>query len=370
MNLYDKMAKCLSSLSYNVSSMKVWFDGTITFRLGKYLGSAKLDVAHSEICVNLELDEENFAEYGVRISDVGLMYLSNELNTYIDALAFCVPFEVESQCLCVKKSFIYSSEEGAIKALIQAVSELSIAANAIMRIAAAFDFPNIPANFYQCIDNEMKSATFHHVVEKLPAIRILIVDDLFNPNLMSLKFFIRTLLPQSEIIEAEKYLDPVDMMACLMHQIQNNKIDIVVGYGNGCFFSHQLKDVPKVLIQPKFGFSDELGAHIEELNLDSVSLFPFVDTYRYFTLESCKRMESEQFMNSLQNEAAQSTTGFFWTDNTEENGDLFNKFYGPIQELSTKLGVIDADVVRYEIIPTISSLYAKTRRPKFMGDMG
>ena len=349
--------------------MKVWYDGTITFRLGNYFGSVKLDVTHAEISVNLELDAEDFAEYGVKISDAWLMYLANELNAHIEAVAFFVPFEVGAQCLCLKKCFIYSSERGALKALIQAVQEISIVADAVLRIALEFSYPNIPSDFYEQIENEINKATYEHLVQRLPSVKILLVDDLFNPNLMSLKFFFRTRLPQCKIFVADKDLNPIGMMGSLKNQLQENKIDIVIGYGNGCFFAHQLTNIPKILIQPKFGFSDELASHIEELNSESSESMPDdVDSYRFFAIESCKDMVDEQFM-TIRNEDIENTIGFFWTDNTEENGELFTEYYGPIQQLFTEFGVINDDAIRYKIIPAIDALYAKTHRPSYMSDV-
>lgn len=366
MNLYNKIAETLSNVPYNVTAVKVWYDGTITFRFGDYLGSLELDVTHSEICVNLELNTEDFAEYDVNISDVGLLCLANELNTYIDTVAFFVPFEVGAQCLYLRKSFIYSTVEGALKALIQSFSELSIVADATLRIAEEFTFPDIPSDFYENIENEMNKATYEHSVQRLPMVKILIVDDMFNPNLISVKSYLSTRLPQCEIVEIEKDLNPIGMMDSLKRQIQENKIDIVIGYGNGCFFAHQLANVPKILIKPKFRLSDELALHIEELNPESSVLHPYdVDTYRLLAIASCKDIEDEQFMNILK-EDIENTIGFFWTDTTEENGELFSQVYGPIQKLFTKPDVITDDVIRYKIIPTVEALYTKNHRPLTM----
>ena len=58
---------------------------------------------------------------------------------------------------------------------------------------------------------------------------------------------------------------------------------------------------------------------------------------------------------TIRNEVIENTIGFFWTDNTEENGELFTEYYGPIQQLFTELGLIS--MLHCNIIGIKTNLY-------------
>lgn len=367
MNLYDNITDCLSNYP-SMSNIKQWFDGNVTFKYGNYLGSVNLDVAKSEICATVELENENFMDYGVTLSEVGLLFLANELSANIGNVSFFVIPDA-GLCMCLKKFFYYSSQDDALKFLQSTISELSIVAEATLRIAAAFEFPNIPDDFYEVIKKELDKATFEHIVQRMDDVRILLVDDFFNPGLMGLKLILKTRLYKCDIYEADKELNPLEMKNSLLHQIQENNIDLVIGYGNGCFFVNQLNNIPKIFISPKFQYAETLRMHIEEYNSD-VSLLPYdVETARRFAVNSAEKMEEEQFFN-LRFKNVDNTIAFFWTDNcSSKNAELYNMAYGPIRELLSEPEVFTDDIVRFNIVPAIDSLYLKSHCHVYKGDV-
>lgn len=367
MNLFDNITEYLSTLS-TMSCIKQWFDGDVSFRYGNLLGCIKLDVAKSEIYVTLELEDENFKEYGVTLSEVGLLFMANELSANIGNVSFFVIPDA-GLCMCLKKFFYYSSQDDALRFLDYAISELSIVAKATLRIAAAFKFPNIPDDFYEVIKKELDKVTFEHIVQRMPNMNILLIDDLFNPGLMGLKTHLKNRLQKSCIFEADRDLNPEGMNFYLNHQIQEDKIDLVIGYGNGCFFVNQLTNVPKIFISPKFQYVDALEEHIEEYNPDVSSLPYDVETSRRFAVMSAGEMEDRQFFN-LRFGDVDKTIAFFGIDNCSgKNAKLYNMAYGPIRELLSESEAFTDEIVRFEIIPAIYSLYTKSHRPAYKGEV-
>lgn len=367
MNLFDNITEYLSTLP-TMSCIKQWFDGDVSFKFGNVLGSVKLNVAKAEICATVELEDENFKDYGVTLSEVGLLFLANELSANIGNVSFFVIPDA-GLCMCLKKFFYYSSQDDALKFLQSAISELSIVAEATLRIAAAFEIPNIPDDFYEVIKKELGKATFEHIVQRMNDVRILLVDDFFNPGLMGLKTHLKNLLQKCRIFEADRDLNPEGMNFSLIHQIKENKIDLVVGYGNGCFFANQLTNVPKIFISPKFQYSVALKKHTEEYN-PHVSGMPYdKKTARRFAVMSAGEMEDSQFFN-IGHEDIDNTVAFFWTDNcSNKNAELYNMAYGPIRELLSEPEAFTDEIVLFEIIPTIYSLYTKSHRPAYKGEV-
>lgn len=367
MNLFDSITEYLSNIPA-MSCIKQWFDGDVSFRYGNFLGSVKLDVAKSEICATLELDDDSFKHYGVALSEVGLLFLANELSANIGNISFFVIPDA-GLCMCLKKFFYYSSQDDALKYLQSAISELSIVAEAILRIAAAFEIPNIPDDFYEVIKKELGKATFEHIVQRMDDVRILFVDDFFNPGLKDLKIHLKNQLHNCKIFEAKRNLNPAGMKYSLNHQIQEDKIDLVVSYGNGCFIANQLTNVPNIFISPKFRFAEALKEHIEEYNPEVSSLRYDIETSRRFAIMSAEEMENMQFCN-LRFEDVDKTVAFFWTDNcSDKNAELYNMAYGPISELLSEPEIFTDDIIRYKILPAIYALYAKSHRPAYKGNM-
>lgn len=367
MHLFDNITEYLSSFP-TMSCIKQWFDGDVSFKFGNFLGSIKLNVAKAEICATVELKDENFKDYGVNLSEVALLFLVNELSANIENVSFFVIPDA-GLCMCLKKFFYYSSQDDAQKFLQSAISELSIVAEATLRIAAAFEIPNIPDDFYEVIKKELGKATFDHIVQRMNDVRILLVDDFFNPGLMELKTHLKSRLQKSCIFEADRDLNPEGMNFSLIHQIQENKINWVLGYGNGCFFVNQLTNVSKIFISPKFQYSEALKKHIEEYTPD-VSGMPYdIETARRFAVMSAEKIEDNQFFN-IRHEDIDNTVAFFWIDNcSDKNAQLYNMAYGPISELLSDPEVFTDDIVRFNIVPAINALYVKTHRPVYKGDV-
>lgn len=103
MNIFDNIEQCISNLPYNISSIKAWYDGTITFRMSEFLCDVSLDVIQSEIRLTLSIDEDSFTNREITVSDSGLIYLANVLNSNIDAVSFFALIEDGAQSLCLKK---------------------------------------------------------------------------------------------------------------------------------------------------------------------------------------------------------------------------------------------------------------------------
>lgn len=60
MNLFDNIVQLISNLPYDISSVKAWYDGTITFKMSEFLGDVVLDVVCSEMRLSLCIDEDTF----------------------------------------------------------------------------------------------------------------------------------------------------------------------------------------------------------------------------------------------------------------------------------------------------------------------
>lgn len=368
MNTLDCIERCILNLPFKVSGVKTWYDGTVTFKVAEYLGSACMDVSQSEIRLSISIDEDNFKNRGISISDASLIFLANELNSTVETVSFYALIE-EGPCLCLNKSFTYSHQDEATKFLIQGISSLLISANAVLRIAGGFFINNKIHYSYEFITDEMNKSRFEHIVQFLPPVNILIVDDLFAPDLKYFKDCIITLLPQCKIFVATKKLNPSSMMLSLESDVRNYNIDVVIAYGTGCFFAHQINGVAKLLLNPIFYIANKLSEHIEEINDDtSGRLFDF-KTHRHLAIESCKHMEDIQFMN-IPHETPEYTIGFFWINAYDNpNADIFNSVYGPIRELLSEYGHITENIIRNEIIPAIAGLYNKCHLPPCYGDV-
>ncbi len=371
MNLFDNIELLISSLPYNISSVKAWYDGTITFKMSEFLGDVVLDVVCSEMRLSLCIDEDTFKDRFINVTNEGLIYLTNELNTNVDTVSFSALFEDNSPCLCLKKSFNYATRDEAIRFLIQGVTLLKRIAEATLSVAYSFfDDEEDITDFYELMTTEINESTFDSIVQTLPSLNILIVDDLFSKNLTSLKLQLMTRLSKCNIYEAEKELNPYAMLNSLEYEIRKHNIDIVIAYGSGCFFVHQLNGVQvhKILLNPKFYISEELLMHEGEINTDTHD-FPYdIDTYRYFTIETCQQMEDRQFMN-ISSDNIDNTVGYFDLGMcSTENSEIFNSVYGPIYTLPENWHEGDG-FTRFELIPTIERLYYKSNCQPFSSNI-
>lgn len=385
MNLYDNIIEYISNLP-TMSNIKQWYDGDSSFKYGRYRGHVKLDVAKSEICVTFELNNQNFKDYKVLteeefmrltkenkenykcLSEVGLMFLANELSGNIEGVNFFIIPDT-GLYMCLKKSYYYTSQDDALRFLDYAISELSIVAEATLCIASKFIFPAIPDDFFDIIDTELNKATFEYSVQRMPNMNILLVDDLFNPGIMGLKTQLKNRLHKCKIYEAEWDFNPDGVKHSLYFQIQENNIDLVMGYGSGCFVVGQLINVPKIFISPKFQFAEALNEHVEEYNPNVSSVSYDVDTARRIAVMSAEDMEDRQFFN-LRYEDVDKTVAFFGTDNcSSKDATLYNMAYGPIRELLSESETFTDDIVRYEIIPAIYALYVKSHHPAYKGEV-
>lgn len=364
MNIFDRIELCISSLPYNISSVKAWYDGTITFRMSEYLCDVTLDVIKSEIRLSLSIDEDSFRNRYINISDVGLIYLANVLNSNVDTVSFFAILEDGSQSLCLKKSFNYATHDEAIRFLIEGIISLKRIAGATLFVTGTFFSDEDTTDFYELITTEVNKSTFDSIVQTLPPLNILIVDDLFSTNLVLLKLQLSILLPKCRIYEAIKKLNSSAMMYSLENEIRKHDIDIVIAYGSGCFFAHQLKGVSKVLLNPNFFISEELQEHVVEINTDSSNLPYDIDTHRYLAVESCMDMADRQFKN-LSFDDIDNTVGFFELGKCSgKNAETFNSVYGPTYTLSDNW-LIGDEFIRFELIPTIERLYYKSHRHPF-----
>lgn len=209
MNLFDNIEQIISSLPFDISSVKAWYDGTITFKMSEYLGDIVLDVACSEIRLSLCIDEDNFKDRFINVTNEGLIYLANELNSNIDTVSFTALLEDYSPCLCLKKSFKYATRDEAIRFLIQGITSLKRIAEAILSTADSFFNDEEITDFYELITTEANKSTFDSIILTLPPLNILIIDDLFSKNLTLVKLQLMTYLPKCNIYEAEKELNPM-----------------------------------------------------------------------------------------------------------------------------------------------------------------
>lgn len=366
MNLFDNIVQLISILPYNISSVKAWYDGTITFKMSEFLGDVVLDVACSEIRLSLCIGEDAFKDKCINVTDEGLIYLTNELNSNVDTVSFTALLDDDSPCLCLKKSFNYSTRDEAARLLILGITSLNRIAEATISVADSyFNDEDIP-DFYELITTEVNKLTFDSIIQTLPSLNILIVDDLFSKNLTSVKLQLITRLPKCKIHEAEKELNPYAMLNSLEYEMRKHSMDIVIAYGSGCFFAHQLNGVHvhKILLNPKFYISEELQMHEAEINADTLDLPYDIDTYRYFTIDTCKQMEDRQFMN-LSSDSIDNTVGYFDMDKCSgKNGEIFNSVYGPIYTLPENW-LTGGEFTRFELIPTIERLYYKSNRQPF-----
>lgn len=370
MNLFDNIELLISSLPYNISSVKAWYDGTITFKMSEFLGDVVLDVVRSEIRLSLCIDEDTFKERFINVTNEGLIYLTNELNTNIDTVSFTALLEDDSPCLCLKKSFNYATHDKAFRFLIQGITLLKRIAEATLSVAYSFFNDEDMPDFYELITTEINNSTFDSIVQTLPSLNILIVDDLFSQNLTSVKFQLMTRLPKCKIYEAEKELNPYAMLNYLEYDIQNHNIDIVIAYGSGCFLAHQLNDVHihKILLNPKFYISEDLQMHEAEINTDTFDLPYDINTYRHFTIETCKQMENRQFIN-ISSDSIDNTIGYFDCNKcSSKNGEIFNSVYGPIYTLPENWFAGEG-FTRSELIPTIERLYYKSNCQPFSANI-
>lgn len=370
MNLFDNIEQIISSLPFDISSVKAWYDGTITFKMSEYLGDIVLDVACSEIRLSLCIDEDNFKDRFINVTNEGLIYLANELNSNIDTVSFTALLEDYSPCLCLKKSFKYATRDEAIRFLIQGITSLKRIAEAILSTADSFFNDEEITDFYELITTEANKSTFDSIILTLPPLNILIIDDLFSKNLTLVKLQLMTYLPKCNIYEAEKELNPYAMLNSLEYEIRKHHIDIVIAYGSGCFFVHQLNcgHIHKILINPKFYISEELQLHEAEIYTDTSDLPYDIDVYRQFTIETCKEMEGSQFMKlSLDN--IDNTVGYFdLAKCSSKNGEIFNSVYGPIYTLSENWFAGDV-FTKFELIPTIERLCYKSNRHAFSANI-
>lgn len=364
MNIFNRIEQCILSLPYNISSVKTRYDGTITFRMSEYLCDVTLDVIKSEIRLSLSIDEDSFRDRYINISDGGLIYLANVLNSNVDTVSFFALLEDGSQSLCLKKSFNYATHDEAIRFLIQGITSLRRIADATFFVTAAFFDDKDTTDFYELITSEVNKSTFDSIAQTLPPLNILIVNDLFSTNLVLLKIQLCIRLPKCKIYEATKELNPSAMMYSLENEIRKHDIDIVIAYGSGCFFAHQLKGVSKVLLNPNFFISEELQEHVVEINTDTSNPPCDIDTHRHLAVESCKGMEDRQFMN-LSSDDIDNTVGFFESGKCSgKNAETFNSVYGPTYTLSDNWHIRD-EFIRFELIPAIELLYYKYHRHPF-----
>ncbi len=370
MNLFYNIEQSIYSLPYDISSVKVWYDGTITFKMSEFFVDVVLDVACSEIRLSLCIDEDTFKDRFINVTNEGLVYMANELNSNVDTVSFTALLEDYSPSLCLKKSFKYATRDEAIRFLIQGITSLKRIAEAALAVAYSFFNDEDKTDFDELITTEINKATFDSIVQTLPPLNILIVDDLFSKNLTLVKLQLNTRLPKCKIYEAEKELDPCAMLNSLEYEIRKHHIDIVIAYGSGCFFAHQLKcgHIHKILINPKFYISEELRQHEEEIYADTSDVPYDIDFYRQFTIEKCKEMEGSQFMKlSLDN--IDNTVGYFdLAKSSSKNGEIFNSVYGPIYALSENWLSGDG-FTRFELIPTIERLCYKSNCHPFSSDI-
>lgn len=370
MNLFDNIVQLISSLPYDMSSVKAWYDGTITFKMSEFLGDVVLDVVCSEMRLSLCIDEDTFKDRFINVTNEGLIYLTNELNTNVDTVSFSALSEDNSPCLCLKKSFNYATRDEAIRFLIQGLTLLKRIVEATLSVAYSFFDDKYIPDFYELITTEINKTTFDSIVQTLPPLNILIVDDLFSKKLTSVKLQLMTRLSKCKIYEAKKELNPYAMLNSLEYEIRKHNIDVVIAYGSGCFFAHQLNGVHvhKILLNPKFYISEELQMHEAVINADSSDLPYDIDTYRHFTIETCQQMEDRQFMN-ISSDNIDNTVGYFDLDKcSSKNGEIFNSVYGPINTLSENW-LEDDGFTRFELIPTIERLYYKSNCQPFSSNI-
>ena len=366
MNLFDNIVQLISSLPYDMSSVKAWYDGTITFKMSEFLGDVVLDVVCSEMRLSLCIDEDTFKDRFINVTNEGLIYLTNELNTNVDTVSFSALSEDNSPCLCLKKSFNYATRDEAIRFLIQGLTLLKRIVEATLSVAYSFFDDKYIPDFYELITTEINKTTFDSIVQTLPPLNILIVDDLFSKKLTSVKLQLMTRLSKCKIYEAKKELNPYAMLNSLEYEIRKHNIDVVIAYGSGCFFAHQLNGVHvhKILLNPKFYISEELQMHEAVINAESSDLSYDIDTYRHFTIETCQQMEDRQFMN-ISSDNIDNTVGYFDLDKcSSKNGEIFNSVYGPINTLTENWFEGDG-FTRFELIPTIERLHYKSNYQPF-----
>lgn len=215
MNLFDNIELLISSLPYNISSVKAWYDGTITFKMSEFLGDVVLDVVCSEMRLSLCIDEDTFKDRFINVTNEGLIYLTNELNTNVDTVSFSALSEDNSPCLCLKKSFNYATRDEAIRFLIQGLTLLKRIVEATLSVAYSFFDDKYIPDFYELITTEINKTTFDSIVQTLPPLNILIVDDLFSKKLTSVKLQLMTRLSKCKIYEAKKELNPYAMLNSL-----------------------------------------------------------------------------------------------------------------------------------------------------------
>lgn len=369
MNLFDNIEQLISSLPYDISSVKAWYDGTITFKMSEFLGDVVLDVVCSEIRLSLCIDEDTFKDRFINVTNEGLIYLTNELNSNFDTVSFTALLE-DSPCLCLKKSFNYSTRNEAIRFLIQSITSLKRIAEATISVAGLYFNDEDITDFYELMTTEINKSTFDSIIQILSSLNILIIDDLFSKNLTLVKSLLMTRLPKCRIYEAGKELNPYVMLESLEYEIRRHTIDIVIAYGSGCFFAHQLNcvHVHKILLNPKFCISEDLQKHEAEMNTDLFDLPYDIDTYRHFTIETCKQMEDRQFMNKS-SDNIDTTVGLFDLDKcSSKNGEIFNSVYGPIYTLPEDWFTGD-EFTQFGLIPIIERLYYKSNCQPFSANI-
>lgn len=364
MNIFDNIEQCISNLPYNISSIKAWYDGTITFRMSEFLCDVSLDVIQSEIRLTLSIDEDSFTNREITVSDSGLIYLANVLNSNIDAVSFFALIEDGAQSLCLKKTYNYATSDEAMRFLYQSITSLKRVAEATLSVAEFFFTEEDSTDFYDRIIREMNKSTFASIAQTLPPLNILIINDLFTKEHTLLKSRLCMWLPKCKIFEATRKLNPKDMMYAIENEVRKHNIDIVIAYGSGCFFAHQLNGVQKLLLNPKFYISKELQNHVDEINTDSTDMPYDNDTYRHTAIKLCKNMEERQFMN-LSSDMIESAVGYFETGKCyDKNARIFNSVYGPIYALPDDWFSGDA-FIRFGLIPAIEHLYFKSRSYPF-----
>ena len=132
MNLFDNIEQIISSLPFDISSVKAWYDGTVTFKMAEFLGDVVLDMVRSEIRLSLCIDEDTFKDRFINVTNEGLIYLANELNSNISTVSFTALLEDDSPCLCLKKSVNFTTRNEAIRVLIQGITTLKRIADVSM----------------------------------------------------------------------------------------------------------------------------------------------------------------------------------------------------------------------------------------------
>lgn len=362
MNLFNDISRFFSNLP-DISSVKAWYDGTITYKTGEFLGDLVLDVICSEIRLSLCINEDSFKDRFINVTPEGMICLANELNSNIDTISFSALADNDSPCLLLHKSFYYTTRDEAIRYLNQSITNLKRIAETTLSVAGLlFDNKDI-TNFYDIINGEIDNSMSNLTAQDIPPLNILIVDDLFSKNLTSVKSQLMKLLPKCRIYEAENEPDPSYMLRSLEYMIidHNNKIDIIIAYGSGCFFAHQLSGyIPRILINPNFYIADELK-HAAEAHPCSYALSYDIDV----TIE---KMEIRQFTN-ISRDGIDNTVGYFDMDmSSDQNVETYNLLYGPIYRLCENWFAGD-EFTRFKLIPTIERLYYKSNGQPFKANI-